>query len=267
MDTALRFIDHVQEANEVNPCITIYVAMQGSQNYGLAYEDSDVDTKAIVVPTLRQIVKNDKPISYTHVRENNEHIDFKDIRLMFDCFRKQNINFVEILFSDYFWMQPYYSTELQELRNNAELIARMDPYAAVKCMKGMVYEKLHALEHPYPAKAAIIAEHGYDGKQLSHICRIEEFLTKYIAGESYAKCLKSDNREELILFKQHTLPLAEARILAAETAENVAIMADEFCKFADRETFKNKKTFQLLEDIQYDIIKKSLEREVKGYGE
>ena len=267
MNTALRFADHAQEANKVNPCITIYVAMQGSQNYGLDYAESDVDTKAITVPTLRQIVKNTKPMSYTYVRDNNEHIDFKDIRLMFDCFRKQNINFIEILFTDYFWIQPYYSAELQELRKNAEDIARMDPYAAVKCMKGMAYEKFHALEHPYPAKAAIIAEHGYDGKQLSHLRRLEEFLTKYIAGESYSKCLKSDNREELILLKQHYLPLNEARALAEETVQKVAVIADEFCNFADRETFKNQKTFQLLEDLQYDIVKKSLEREVKGYVE
>ena len=33
--------------------------------------------------------------------ENNEHIDVKDIRLMFDNFKKQNINFLEILFTKF----------------------------------------------------------------------------------------------------------------------------------------------------------------------
>ena len=85
--------------NGHNPLI---VALHGSQNYDLAYENSDIDTKVITLPSLDQIIKNKKPTSFTHVRENNEHIDMKDVRLMFDCFKKQNINFIEILFSDYY---------------------------------------------------------------------------------------------------------------------------------------------------------------------
>ena len=57
----------------------IGIFCQGSQNYGLDYELSDLDTKLIIAPTLDQIAFNESPISTTHVRENNEHIDFKDI--------------------------------------------------------------------------------------------------------------------------------------------------------------------------------------------
>ena len=78
------------------------IFIQGSQNYGLDYEDSDIDTKLIVLPTLSDIIYNKKPVSTTHVRENDEHIDFKDIRLYVQTFRKQNLNFLEILFTDYF---------------------------------------------------------------------------------------------------------------------------------------------------------------------
>ena len=38
----------------------IYIALTGSQNYDLANEDSDVDTKAIVVPTLRDLALNNR---------------------------------------------------------------------------------------------------------------------------------------------------------------------------------------------------------------
>ena len=77
------------------------VFLQGSQNYELEYEGSDIDCKAVVLPKFNDFVLNNKMISTTHVLENNEHIDLKDIRLMFDCFKKQNINFVEILFTKY----------------------------------------------------------------------------------------------------------------------------------------------------------------------
>ena len=75
--------------------------LQGSQNYNLDYEGSDIDTKVIVIPNFTDFVLNAKPISTTHIMENDEHVDFKDIRLMFDCIKKQNVNFVEILFTPY----------------------------------------------------------------------------------------------------------------------------------------------------------------------
>lgn len=259
-----QFIEHVQEANLNYPETMIYLAAQGSMNYNLEYEESDMDTKAILVPTLDELVHNYKPISYTHVRKNEEHIDFKDIRLMFDCFRKQNINFIEILFTDYFWINDLYKDEIQALRDSAEAIARMDTYQAVKCMKGMAYEKYHALEHPYPAKAQIIAEHGYDGKQLSHLVRIEEFLKKYLNGELYKNCLKSRQRDWLIYLKQHKLSLEEARKLAGETLLTIDALADEFCTFnSSREAYKNQKTFELLDEIQYNIIRKALVNELQ----
>ena len=52
--------------------------LQGSQNYNLDYEGSDIDTKVIVLPSFEDFVLMRKPISYTHIMENNEHVDFKD---------------------------------------------------------------------------------------------------------------------------------------------------------------------------------------------
>jgi len=144
-----RLQEHMDAVREVghNP---VFVALQGSQNYGLAYEGSDIDSKAIVIPSLESIVLNKKPVSLTHVMENNEHADVKDIRLMFECFKKQNINFLEILFTPYFIAHPDYMEEFSYLRMFAEEIARMEMPKAINCMAGMAMEKMKALEHPYP---------------------------------------------------------------------------------------------------------------------
>ena len=75
------------------------VFMVGSQNYELDIENSDIDTKAIVIPKINDIVLNKQPESRLIVLENSEHIEVKDIREMFKCLLKQNINFLEILFS------------------------------------------------------------------------------------------------------------------------------------------------------------------------
>ena len=148
MQPMKRIVEQYREAKTIiDPEKVIYIALQGSQNYNLEYEDSDIDSKVIVTPDLRDVVENRKPVSTTHVCDNAEHIDLKDIRLMFDCFKKQNINFIEILFTDYHIIQSNYYKEVIELRDNAENIARYNPYRAVKCIKGMAKEKFHALNN------------------------------------------------------------------------------------------------------------------------
>ena len=134
-DIFKRLAEHYKEALEYFPKDQIVgVFLQGSQNYGLDIEGSDVDTKLIVLPTLDDICFNKKAVSTTHVRENDEHIDFKDIRLMFQTFRKQNLNFVEILFTEYKIINPMYADLWQKLVDSNELIAHYNPYAAVKTM-------------------------------------------------------------------------------------------------------------------------------------
>lgn len=158
-----RLQEHYNEALEYFPEDRIVgIFLQGSQNYGLDYEYSDVDTKLIVTPTFEEIAMNKQPSSTTHVRENDEHIDFKDIRLYTNTFRKQNINFLEILFTPYKITNPLYASEWNRLVEAREDIAHYNPYRAVKALKGMAMEKYHALKHPYPSKIEIINKYGYD---------------------------------------------------------------------------------------------------------
>ena len=258
--TTERFNEHVQEALQIHDGKVLMVALQGSQNYGLAYEDSDVDTKALLVPSFKDIVFNKQPVSTTHVRANNEHIDFKDVRSMVQNWRKQNINFIEVLFTDYMWINPDYFYSVRELLDNSELVARYNPYRAVKCMKGMAFEKLHALEHPYPSKLDVLAQCGYDPKQLHHIFRMKDFLWKYIAEESYLDCLKASDPEWLIEVKKGKYNLEEARKLAAETTKQIETAADIYCsKVEDR---GNPEAEEVLDKFVYDVMKISMWEEL-----
>lgn len=194
------------------------VYLQGSQNYHLNYEDSDIDTKAIILPSFQDVVLNHKPISTTIILETNEHIDVKDIRLMFVNFKKQNINFLEILFTEYTYLNAKYAPWHKVLAANAESIAHYNNHLAVKCIVGMAKEKYKAMEHPYPTLLSKIKKYGYDPKQLHHILRCEEFLKRYINNEPYSDCLIPRNPEYLIKVKRcpPLYTLKEARGLAAE---------------------------------------------------
>lgn len=60
------------------------VFLYGSQNYELDYSGSDVDSKAIILPTLNDIVFNRQPVSTTLDMGNGCLCDVKDIRKMFE---------------------------------------------------------------------------------------------------------------------------------------------------------------------------------------
>lgn len=237
------------------------IFLQGSQNYRLDTSNSDVDTKLIVVPSFKDICLNKKPVSTTHVCANEEHIDFKDVRLYMETFRKQNLNFLEILFTPYYYINPLYKEQWNRLVEHREEIARMNPHRAVKSMKGVAMEKYHALKHPYPSKLDILNKWGYDPKQLHHLFRIEEYLERYINGESYADCLIPHCPEYLIKVKQGNYTLGDARWMAKASIDRTIEMADNFC--AKHEDNENPLMRELLEDVSYNIMKIAVERELK----
>lgn len=260
-DVMSRVYDHLDESlQRFDESRIVGIFLQGSQNYGLETPKSDVDTRLIVTPTFDEVVLNKKPISTTHVRANNEHTDLKDIRLMLATFRKQNLNFIEILFTPYAWVNPLFESEWGRLTTAREQIAHYSPYSAVKTMKGVAMEKYHAMEHEYPSKLEVLAEYGYDPKQLHHLLRVQEYIHRYINGESYEACLHPKRPEFLVAVKQGYFNLEQARTSADAAIADVIKTADAFCE-------KVGKTFDtevdtLLDDVQYNIVKSALKGEI-----
>jgi hypothetical protein len=208
-DVMTRVQEHYDAAVKLYGERVLGVFLQGSWNYGEDFcdENSDVDTKCIVLPTFEDfclgkkpvstthILKSGeylgkKPVSITHVLESGEHLDAKDLRLYIDCFKKQNINFVEILFTEFKIVNPLYESQWNRLVDAREQIGRYDIKRALNCMAGMCFEKDKALTHPYPTLIDKIEKYGYDGKQLSHCWRIYYFMKMYLMGASYENCLK-----------------------------------------------------------------------------
>ena len=261
-DVMARVQEHYNEALEYFPEDRIVgVFLQGSQNYGLEIPGSDVDTKLIVVPTFDDIVFNKKPASTTHVRANDEHIDFKDLRLMFQTFRKQNLNFVEILFTDFKILNPLYAKEWNRLVTGNEAIAHYNPYGAVKTMKGIALEKYHAMEHEYPSKLEVLAQYGYDPKQLHHLLRVDEYLMRYTSGEQYAACLKSNRIDYLKAVKMGYFNLEQARTLGKEVLDHVTLVSDIFCE--KTAPTADLAVEELLDSVQYNIMEAATRRELK----
>lgn len=259
-----RLSDHYSESLDYFPNDRIVgLFLQGSQNYGLDTPQSDVDTKLIVVPSFKDIAMNHKPVSTTHVRANDEHIDFKDIRLYMGTFRKQNLNFLEILFTDYHLVNDMYVEQWDRLVERREEIARFNVYRGIKSMKGIAMEKYYAMQHEYPSKLEILAKYGYDPKQVHHLIRVEEYLERYINGEKYEDCLRPrpENLDLIVDMKAGKYTLEEAQPIADRAIAHVLEMEEKACAVLPNE--ENQEISDLLDDVQYEIMKIATEVELK----
>lgn len=247
-----RHYSYLQDKFEV-----VGIFLQGSQNYELDVYDedyrSDVDTKAIVLPSFEDIAYNREPISTTLVLDNNEHIDVKDIRVMFDMFKKQNVNYIEILFTKFKIINKKYKHLMQSLFSAKEEIARYNIYKALDCQAGMSQQKYVALKHPYPTIKDKIDKYGYDPKQLHHILRMNDFVRRYIVCNSYEDCLIPGSKEWLIQIKKGLLNLDEAEKLAKEVNEETHKIVAEY-KAQNVNKVEDSVNI-LLDNVKYSIIK------------
>ena len=262
-----RVLDHqliaTLQYNIPNPNF-VGIFLQGSQNYKLDTPKSDVDTKMIVIPRFEDIINASKPISTSHICKNEEHIDVKDIRLMLHTLMKQNVNFIEILFTPYYHVNELYYDIWVELLNHREQIAHYNPYLAVKTMRGQAYEKAHAMEHEYPSKVEVIKKYGYDPKQLHHLIRILEFTQRYLAGERYEDCLRSRCVEFLTLIKNGAFDLDTARAFK----EIALAQLDELTAPVTKESNYNitdHSVEKLLNDAKKEIMSRAMRTELMNY--
>lgn len=239
------------------------VMAQGSDNYCLSYSGSDIDTKAILIPSFEDFVLNRKPVSTTLILPSNEHIDIKDIRLMHNCFYKQNINFIEVLFTRYRYINPEYAAIYQTMFDNAERIAHYNNYAAVNCIAGMVFEKRKALCHPYEGLRAKIEKYGYDNKQLHHIVRCEEFLRRYISGVPYAECLIPTDTQHLIDIKASYIYSLEEAVEMADKLE-AATKATKQEYMDSHDVVIDREVETIMNNVLIDVLKHAFK---KGIGD
>lgn len=257
---------HLEEFQNTYPELELFcICLQGSQNYGLdIYTDeykSDIDTKAIIIPSLYDVVTNKKPVSTTHVLPNNEHLDIKDIRLYFESFKKQNINFVEILFTKFYLVNPKYKDLWELLLEYKEDIAHYNKNAALRCMAGMSMEKKKALCHPYPSIIDKIEKYGYDGKQLHHIIRMYNFITCYALNGTFEQCLEFlPQREEMMKAKLNEYSLEEAQEMANRFDYFTKYIKD--INITEKDEI-NEDAAAILNYVQYHTIKRKIKTDIE----
>lgn len=246
----------------------VCLMLQGSQNYNLdIYEDdykSDIDSKAIILPSLDDIVRNKEAISTTLILENNEHIDVKDVRVMFENFMKENTAYIELLFTDYRIINPKYKEICKELFNHNQEILDINRNKFLKCLSGMSKQKLKALKHPYPTIIDKINKFGYDPKQLHHIIRLNDFTKQFLNNTPFKQCLIPQDINYLLEVKKGYIPL--------EKAEEMAISYDNETynlthKNLTEEDIVKEEGINVLNDVKCRLIEQYLKEQLQPKDE
>ena len=235
MDTMTRVREHYEIARKIYPeNLIVGCFLYGSQNYNMGDEQSDVDTRVLVVPSLADVVCARRPLSFEHHCENGEHINFVDVREFVQQLLKQNPNSLEILFTDHFIINPPFNGVWYYIWSHREDFARINSHRAVNTMRHMANANYHQ-----------IMKGEFDHKKLATMIRLEKAISDYILGCKYEHVLKSDQASFFLRVKRGNFIENEEQGLrfAQETYESVNRIADRYTEHVsdmDNEKLKEK---------------------------
>lgn len=158
------------------------VFLYGSQNYNCDLEDSDIDTKCILISDLYHLALHPYKTNHLNIygegAEEPEVCECMTIQHMVANWKKQNPNFLEIMFTQYSIINPIYYDEWTRFlveENYRELIARYDVRAGIL---SVAHQAIHTI-HQNPM----------DGKKIGNGVRLVRLLENYTMGVDYAHCL------------------------------------------------------------------------------
>jgi predicted nucleotidyltransferase len=180
----------------------IYIGLYGSQNYNLDDEESDIDVKAIILPSLQDIIF--RKVTSKTIECENGNIDVKDLITFYDVIKKGNFSYIEAIDTEYSIGDKYIKELFKQFRPN------------LKSILGAMYEKRKALTHEFPSKKAEFEKWGFDPKQHHHILRLYDLLSynlqhnelrSYLVYEDY-----SQEQMELMGYKRNKNNIAKTII-------------------------------------------------------
>lgn len=166
------------------------VYLQGSQNYNVHTDKSDVDSKMVVLPTLRSLIRDTKLTMDMDIPCEDGSVEkcsvkpYKDFEALFF---KGNFNNLEILFTDYRIGGCEFTKVLRNRRE--ELVKTIWPGLVSACL-GMQNQKKAGLYKFTEGTKEFFDIYGYDNKNLIHIIRICDTVAKYDRTGSFADSLK-----------------------------------------------------------------------------
>lgn len=230
--------EHEEHVKAYYPTATILgTFLYGSQNYQVDTPESDVDTITILIPSFEDLVFGEY-VSKELVMPagTHEHCVVKDIREIVKQWKKQSLNFLEILFTDYYILNPTFQKEWDEILKEREFIARIDLSKAIKAIYGQA-------KHTY-------LQDKTDKKKQANALRMFFFLQDLPLWKPYKECMTSHHE---LVYKVKT---GECE---SPYKENFIYQLDMLMdKYTGIGFVVDHETAGFLDDMLYEIIRKNV---------
>ena len=213
----------------------------GSMNYGAFYEKSDVDTRVVIIPSLKEICEREKFINTEEEVEGNKVV-YVDIRNFIRQLCNSSPAALEMIFSPFYYINPLYSDFYAEIYSNREEIGKMNIPKLLKACLGHMKS--------FSSSKRRTAKDAY------HCNRLAYFCTELIKGESLERCFitpKETNQikcadtfgdevyEQFLISAESVVPQVQNYI------DNVSVDSETLTKMID-----------IIYDVLYSTIMKAL---------
>lgn len=243
MDAVRRHHNYVlNKAKERNESV-IMTVLDGSQNYGLDHDGSDIDTFSFVLPSLENISQLKEPVSTEFWVEDGK-CSVKDIRLALNLVIKTSPNSIEWFTSKYQIRNLEYDNLLNKYLNSDTVnkMIRSNYFHMLKACEGMAHQ-LSKRNMP-------------SGKRYSHALRIIHMWNTFV-GKDYHILSFRDEESRLKALSAKLNPDEDYQEQIEELAEVMHGFADSFVRTS--EMLADEIIGQrLVRQFEYELMKKHL---------
>ena len=200
----------------------VFISAVGSMNYGLFTETSDVDTKAVILPTYEEIVLK-KPESVT-LQIDDEQCSVKDLRVYINELKKQGINVLETLVTNYYLVNGKFLNQIELLRSWAEEICHYDENKFLSSAIGATRPYVKRWNISYKNYLEYDDDVNLDYKAAYNIVRLHNTIHAYIQGMKFKEainCGTSLDRDLLLRIKYGYLGPEGTRSLVSNVMKDL----------------------------------------------
>lgn len=221
-DIDVRIKKHLAVVQEKYGDRVVFISAVGSMNYGLFTETSDVDTKAVILPTYAEIVLK-KPESVT-LQINDEQCSVKDLRVYINELKKQGINVLETLVTNYYLVNGKFLNQIELLRSWAEEISHYDENKFLSSTIGTACSYAKRWNIAYKNYLETDDDANLDYKAAYNIVRLHNTIHAYIQGRKFKdaiNCGTSLDRDFLLRIKYGYLGPEGTRSLVSNVMKDL----------------------------------------------
>lgn len=231
-----------------------FTALQGSQNYNLDDELSDIDTISLMVPSFEQLVLDINVAKKTHSINYSDGIStIKDFRAVFRTFIKGAVNVYQILYTPYVSVNEKYRKHFDYLRSMADDITSNNQRSIIYSTLGVIRSNLASITR---VDERILSSNEL-GKRFAMSFYYREFIERFMDGESFGSAMVTQNADYLKRLKRWKV---DSLLYSVDDMEK---WADNF---ADRYSLLDGNELRL-QELQEELDTLSLEiMEGKDYG-